>query len=259
MSALPAAVQGGPPTEPIRVSIVVPAYNEGAILRDTLSQLTARFPDAEILVVSDGSTDDTCVVMRSCAAGVRLLEYTPNRGKGYAIRVGVSAARGDVVVFSDADLPFGTAGVERLLKEFDLRPEADVIITEKTGAYRSAAYRGARAAVRLVVRGLLGLDQGDTQAGLKGFRRDAARVIFSQAVINGFAADMEMLAIASREGLRVAAVPLGVVNDDVRPSTFTPRQGMRLLRDVWTIRRRLRSMGVGGGGVRRTSGRERSR
>lgn len=234
----------------VSVSIVVPAYNEGAIIEGSLSQLTTRFPEAEILVVSDGSTDDTRAIARSFAACVRLLEYRPNQGKGHAIRTGVLAARGEVVVFTDADLPFGTAGVERLLEEFERRPDADAIIAEKTGAYRGRSYRAARAVVRLAVRWALGLHHEDTQAGLKGFRREAARVIFSQAVIDGFAADMEILAIASREGLRVAAVPLRVLNDTARPSTFTPRQGLRLLRDVRAIRRRFRRGSVGGQGVR---------
>lgn len=225
----------GPP-----VSIVVPAYNEGPTVGDTLSELMAWFPSAEVILVSDGCTDDTCAVARSLSPPVSVVEYRPNRGKGYAVRMGMLAARGEVMVFTDADLPFGTAGVQRLLEEFQRRPDADVVIAEKTGAYRSRGYRAARAVVRVVVRATLGLDQTDTQAGLKGFRRDAARVIFSQAAIDGFAADMEMLAIAAREGLRVVAVPLRVLNDTVRPSTFTPRQGLRLLGDIWAIRRRLR-------------------
>jgi glycosyltransferase involved in cell wall biosynthesis len=230
----------------IALSIVLPAYNEGAIIESTLSQLTARFPEAEIVLVSDGCADETCAIARSFATSVTLVEYRPNRGKGYAIRRGVLAARGEVVVFTDADLPFGTVGVERLLEEFERRPDADVVIAEKTGAYRSRSYRAARAVVRLAVRWALGLDHEDTQAGLKGFRREAARVIFSQAVIDGFAADMEILAIASREGLRVTAVPLRVLNDTARPSTFTPRQGLRLLRDVTAIRRRLHGRRMGG-------------
>lgn len=224
----------------VALSIVVPAFNEGAIIESTLSQLAARFPQAEIVLVSDGCTDETCAIARAFAASVTLVEYRPNRGKGHAIRQGVLAARGEVVVFTDADLPFGTIGVERLLEEFECRPDADVVIAQKTGAYRSRSYRAARAVVRLAARWALGLDHEDTQAGLKGFRREAARVIFSQAVIDGFAADMEILAIARREGLRVAAVPLPVLNDTARPSTFTPRQGLRLLRDVRAIRRRLR-------------------
>lgn len=228
------------PASRVALSIVVPAYNEGAIIESTLSQLAARFPQAEIVLVSDGCTDETCAIARAFATSVTLVEYRPNRGKGYAIRRGVLAARGEVVVFTDADLPFGTVGVERLLEEFERRPDADVVIAQKTGAYRSRSYRAARAVVRLAVRWALGLDHEDTQAGLKGFRREAARVIFSQAVIDGFAADMEILAIARREGLRVAAVPLPVLNDTARPSTFTPRQGLRLLRDVRAIRRRLR-------------------
>lgn len=253
-----------PPGDPrapasVGLSIVVPAYNEGAVVESTLARLSSAFPEAEIVVVSDGCTDDTCAIARSFAAGVRLLEYSPNRGKGYAIRTGVLDARGDLVVFTDADLPFDVTGVARLVDEFERRPDVDAVIAEKTGAYRSRGYRAARAAVRLAVRWALGLRFVDTQAGLKGFRREAARVIFSQAETDGFAADMELLAIAAREDLRVVAVPLRVVNDAVRPSTFTPREGLRLLRDVWAIRRRVRGMDKGGREGRRRTERERSR
>jgi dolichyl-phosphate beta-glucosyltransferase len=221
------------------VSLVVPAYNEGAILASVLSQLVESFPTAEILVVSDGSTDDTADVARSFAPSVDVIEYRPNRGKGCAVRTGMLSAGGDTLVFTDADLPFGTDGVARLLELLETRPEVDIAIAEKTGAYRDPLYRAARGVVRLGVRWSLGLDQPDTQAGLKGFRRRAAQVIFSQAVVDGFAADMEMLGIAAREGFTVASVPLEVVNDALRPSTFTPSKGIHLVRDIWGIRRRL--------------------
>ena len=227
-------------TTPIVVSIVVPAFNEGQILPFVLEQLTTRFPDFEVLVVSDGSTDDTAAVAREFHPAVKVIDYSPNRGKGRAVRTGMLAASGETVIFTDADLPFGTDGIERLFAVFRDQPTVDVVIAEKTGQYRGLPYRAARAVVRIGVRWSLGLDQIDTQAGLKGFRRRAAEVIFSQAVIDGFAADMEILGIAAREGFRVVGVPLEVVNDALRPSTFTAVQGARLLRDVRAIRRRLR-------------------
>lgn len=221
------------------VSLVVPAYNEGAILASVLSQLVESFPAAEILVVSDGSTDDTVDVARSFAPSVGVLEYRPNRGKGCAVRTGMLAASGTTLVFTDADLPFGVEGIARILDVLETQEEVDIAIVEKTGAYRGVLYRAARAAVRVGVRLSLGLEHADTQAGLKGFRRSVAQDIFSRAVVDGFAADMEILGIAARRGYRVAAVPLQVVNDSLRPSTFTVPHGLRLLRDVRDIRRRL--------------------
>lgn len=227
-------------TDSTKVSIIVPAYNEGTILSSTLEQLTVRFPNSEVIVVDDGSTDDTAAVARAFRPAVKVIQYSPNRGKGRAVSTGMLAATGDIVIFTDADLPFGAAGVSRLLDVFEARPSVDVVIAEKTGLYRGPLYRAARGVVRLGVRWSLGLSQTDTQAGLKGFRRRAAQVVFRQTVVEGFAADMEVLSLAEREGFQVVSVPLEVVNDTLRPSTFTTRQGLRLLRDIVTIRRQTR-------------------
>jgi dolichyl-phosphate beta-glucosyltransferase len=232
-------VSAGVDSGSVPVSIVVPAYNEAATIAPILMELRDRFPEAEVVVVTDGCTDETASVARACAPGVSVIEYAANKGKGHAVRTGMLAAHGVILLFTDADLPFGTGGVAKVLQVLETRPEVDIAIAEKTGAYRDPLYRAARGVVRLGVRWSLGLDQPDTQAGLKGFRRRAAQVIFSQAVVDGFAADMEMLGIAAREGFTVASVPLEVVNDALRPSTFTPSKGIHLVRDIWGIRRRL--------------------
>ncbi len=224
---------------PSRLSIVVPAFNEGAILRGTLEQIVGAFPEAEVIVVDDGSSDDTAEVADSFAPAVAMLRQESNVGKGHAVRVGMRAAEGDIVLFTDADLPFGVAGIERLVRLLDQRPAVDVAIARKIGAYRGLTYRAARAVVRAGVRRWLRIAHEDTQAGLKGFRREAAHAIFSECVVDGFAADMEMLALAQRDGLVVESVPLRVLNDALRPSTFTAAQGVRLIREIRQIRRRL--------------------
>jgi len=233
------APEAGGSVPPPRISIVVPAFNEGAILRGTLEQIVAAFPDAEVIVVDDGSSDDTAEVARSFAPAVAVLSRESNVGKGYAVRVGMLAAEGHIVLFTDADLPFGVAGIERLVRLLDEHPEVDAAIARKIGAYRGLSYRAARAVVRAGVRRSLRIVHEDTQAGLKGFRRKAAHAIFSECVVNGFAADMEVLALAQRDALVVESVPLRVVNDALRPSTFTVGHGVRLIREIRQIRRRL--------------------
>lgn len=233
------ASEVGRPRALARLSIVVPAFNEGAILAGTLEQIVAAFPEAEVIVVDDGSSDDTAEVASSFAPAVTALIQGSNVGKGCAVRVGVLASGGDIVLFTDADLPFGTVGIERLVHLLDERPGVDVAIARKIGAYRGVSYRAARAVVRAGVRRSLRITHEDTQAGLKGFRRKAAHAIFSECVINGFAADMEMLALAQRDGFVVESVPLRVVNDALRPSTFTAAHGVRLIREIRQIRRRL--------------------
>jgi dolichyl-phosphate beta-glucosyltransferase len=217
------------------LSIIVPAFNEAAILDDTLSRLVEAFPDTEIILVSDGSGDSTEEVAGRFAPAVRFLSYQPNRGKGYAIRMGMLAARGDTLVFTDADLPFGVEGVRDVIDQLGPDSGWDVVIAQKTRLSRGSLYRAARWAVRLLIRAVDGLDLPDTQAGLKGFTRAAARRIFTRTQVNRFAADIEMLYLANREGFSVKSLPMAVQKEP-RPSTFNAKQGLYLLADIWKIR-----------------------
>jgi glycosyltransferase involved in cell wall biosynthesis len=218
-----------------RVSIIVPAYNEALILEKTLVELVAAFPQDEVILVSDGSTDATGDVAARLAPAVTYLTYRPNHGKGYAIRTGMLAAGGDLLVFTDADLPFGVEGVQRVIAELRAPGGCDVAIAEKIRLHRGRAYRAARWGVGLVIRALNGLSMPDTQAGLKGFTRPAARRIFTRTRIDRYAADIEMLYLAQREGLRIVSVPMEV-REDPRPSTFNAKQGFYLILDIWRIR-----------------------
>ena len=218
-----------------RVSIIVPAYNEAPILEKTLSQLVEAFPGEEVILVNDGSSDATEDVAARLAPAVTYLTYQPNHGKGYAIRTGMLAASGDLLVFTDADLPFGVKGVERVLAELRAPEGCDIAIAEKIRLRRGRAYRAARWGVRLIIRAFNGLRMPDTQAGLKAFTQAAARRIFTRTRIDRFAADIEMLYLAQREGLRITSVPMEV-RKDPRPSTFNAKQGFYLMLDIWRIR-----------------------
>jgi dolichyl-phosphate beta-glucosyltransferase len=248
-AGLPETTEGGPRPE---VTIVVPAFNEAPTLETTLVKLLEGFPTYEILLVNDGSTDDTAAVSRELAArygGERLAyaEYRPNRGKGYAVRVGMLSGRGDILVFTDADLPFGTSGVRLIVDRLRTNTALDLAIAFKVKVTRSPAYRGARVLARALIALLTGLRYPDTQAGLKGFTRSAARRIFERAATDGFAADVEMLYLAERLGFTVVGVPMDVSNEYVRPSSFSLRQGFRVLSDV--LRMRFRDYGPNNPGM----------
>jgi len=220
----------------MQLSIVIPSYNEAPILTQTLTRLHEAFPEAELVLVSDGCVDDTEHVCRRLPFPVRYIGYQPNRGKGHAVRRGMLAATGDIAVFTDADLPFGTEGVERVVAALEQRADAQIAIGQKQGEQKDLLYRFLRAGVRLVVRAVTGLGFGDTQAGLKAFRRSAARLIYTRTFIDRFATDIEVLYLARRYGLAVTEVPL-TVGETLRPSSFNSRQGMLLFLDVWRIRR----------------------
>lgn len=218
------------------LSVILPAYNEEENLSRVLTQVTAAFPQAEVILVSDGSTDGTPTIAARFAPDVSCIHYSPNHGKGYAVRTGMLAAKGEILVFTDADLPFGTTGVRAVAERLRQDSELDIVIASKTGIKRGLAYRTARHVARAGIALLTGLRYPDTQAGLKGFRAPAAKAIYSRTRIDGFASDIEVLYLAERDGLRVAAIPMTVADDFVRPSTFGLRQGWRLLKDVGRIR-----------------------
>ena len=230
-----------------RLSIVIPAYNESQHIGPTLEAITAYLAqhavDAEILVVDDGSTDDTASIVAQFAQGraaVRLLAHEGNRGKGHAVRRGVLAARGDIVLFCDADGSTPIEEAPKLLALLDAG-QTDVAIgsRELPGSelvrpqpwFRRAMGWVFRNLVRLlVIRGFR-----DTQCGFKAFRRDAAHDVFGRQSIDRFGFDVEVLFIARRLGYRITEVP--VRWQDCRDSKVRPvLDSLRMLGDLFRIR-----------------------
>lgn len=206
-----------------RLSVVIPAFNETRRLPATLERLAAWFSTfeggAELLVVDDGSADGTGALAEAWASrmpsGVRLrvVRHETNRGKGAAIRDGCRRAEGEVVLFTDADLASPPEEWPKVLEAIERG--ADVAIGSRVhpdGSDRRDSQPFARRlAGRLYtfVRRLLVLrDIADTQCPLKGFRRDAARAIFSRQRLSGWVFDAEVILLARRLGYRMAVVPV---------------------------------------------------
>lgn len=227
-------------------SFVIPAYNEGVRLRPTLHALIRHIQeqnwDAEILVVNDGSTDDTAQIVREYGKAhpqVLLVENPGNRGKGFSVRNGMLHAHGDICLFSDADL---SSPITEAQKLFDaIAHGADIAIgsrwlraelqTERQPLYRQAFGR----IYNLVLRVFLGLRFADTQCGFKAFRRDAAQRIFPLQRIERWGFDPEILFLALRAGLRVEEVPvLWAHSEGTRLHPF--RDGLRMFLEVIRIR-----------------------
>jgi dolichyl-phosphate beta-glucosyltransferase len=189
------------------LTVILPCYNEAERLPGTLQALLAHLSAApgevEVLVVDDGSTDATVSVAEAVAAAdrrVQVLSYRPNRGKGFAVRTGMLAARGELVVFTDADGSYSPSDLDRIVAALDQAPVA--IGTRAGDASGPVARRAASRVFNLAIRGAVGLPFGDTQSGLKGFRRAAAQQIFSQARVDGFAFDVEVLWLVRQLELR---------------------------------------------------------
>lgn len=243
-----------PLTAPLRLTVVIPAFNESENIGHTVQVLTnalsLQMPrsEFEILVADDGSTDNTAVL--AGAAGARVLALGRNRGKGAAVRAGVIDARGRSVVFTDADLAYSPDAVIRVLGEIE--EGWDVVVgsrqhEETTTLVRARRLReiGGRIINWLTHLVLLSRFR-DTQCGLKGFRQDIGRVVFERTVINGFAFDVELFLIAEQDQLSVREIPVSVAN---RAGSSVKLVGdtVQLARDLLRIRRR-----AGAGGYRPT-------
>ncbi len=228
------------------MSVVVPAYNESTRLAETLSHLHAFLHtgsyDAEIIVVDDGSIDDTPVIARDFArahASVRVISYPRNKGKGHAVRTGVLDATREAILFCDADHSTPIAEIDRLWPFLERGYE--VVIGTRYG--RGERERVTRSIPRYCVGKLFQLVIStlgvrgfhDTQCGFKLFSRAAARQLFQPARTNGFAFDVEILLHARKENYRIAQVP--VVWREMMASKVRPaRDGLRMLLEVLRMR-----------------------
>ncbi len=232
------------------LSIVIPAYNEGERLVRSLDEvsryLDARHPDAEVVVVDDGSTDHTREVLAAAAArDPRIVPVLAprNRGKGAAIATGVARARGAWIAFFDADLAYPLEQLDDLLARLragaDLAVGArDLLADENRGKY-GPVRRLATTTFNALVSASLGLRNGDTQCGFKAFRGDAARALFSALTIERFGFDVELLFLADRWGYRVDRVPVRM-RESGASSVHVLRDSLNMAADLARIRLRAR-------------------
>jgi dolichyl-phosphate beta-glucosyltransferase len=234
-------------------SLVFPTYNPGPILERTwreLVQFLRRTPgDWEVLFVCDGCTDGTPARLAQLTRGengrVRILSYAANRGKGYAVRRGLEAARGDWRLFTDVDMAYGFDDVLRVADALQAgaqvaiasrtHPDSQMVLPTRLQGY---AYRRHLQSVAFsaLVRWLLPLQQRDTQAGLKGLSAEAARILLPRLSCDGFGFDCELLTACMHYGLAIREVPVCVRYEDCASTTgFGAIRQM--VRELWHIRR----------------------
>ncbi|HLW55677.1 MAG TPA: dolichyl-phosphate beta-glucosyltransferase [Candidatus Angelobacter sp.] len=227
-------------------SIIVPAYNESARIGATLEQILRHIQRhnwrAEILVVDDGCRDDTVEIAHRLGqehSELRVVKNPGNQGKGYAVRNGMLQARGDILLFTDADLSSPIAEADKLFAA--LEAGADVAIGSRwldpsLQFQRQSKKRQALSRVyNIFLRTMLLFPYRDTQCGFKAFTRSAAAKIFPVQRINRWGFDPEILYIAHRLGLKVAEVPVIWGHDD-GSRLHVWRDGTRMGWDALKIR-----------------------
>jgi glycosyltransferase involved in cell wall biosynthesis len=234
---------------PVDLSIIIPAFNEERRLLPTLGRLHAHLWQRpltyEILVVDDGSRDKTCEVVQAAQRllpSITLLRQSPNRGKGAAVRRGMLAARGWIRVMWDADCSMPPEELPRLLAPI-LAGRADIAIgsryAEGARTVKQPPYRvlWSRLCNKLIQRWLVPRVL-DTQCGFKAFTARAAQNLFGSATIDGWAFDLEILALARRRGITIEEV--GVAwKDDARSHVNPLTDFWKVIREALTIRRNL--------------------
>jgi glycosyltransferase involved in cell wall biosynthesis len=227
-------------------SIVIPAYNESERLAVSIPKVQeyvrARALDAEIIVVNDGSRDDTADVVRNFAASdaaIRLVENPGNHGKGYSVRNGMLRALGSVALFTDADLSSPITEADKLFAA--IKQGSDIAIgsrwlqrelqTERQPLYRQLYGRLFNLGLRIV----LGLGFKDTQCGFKAFNRRAIDTIFPRQMIDRWGFDPELLFLGRKFRLKTVEVPVEWAHD--HRSKINPlRDGLRMGAEVLKVR-----------------------
>ena len=247
------------PTAPgeLRLSLVIPAYGEEAEIADTLAGIERALGHLrheggfEVIVVDDGSADDTAGAARAAGAD-RVIRLEPNQGKGAAVRAGMLAASGRSVVFTDADLSYSPDQaltlMERIEEGWDVvvgsRKHSETATLVAARRLREIGGRVINVFTSLVLLG----QYRDTQCGLKGMRSDVAQVVFSRSHVNGFAFDVEVFHLVERYRFTLLEVPVEVVNRTTS-TVSVARDAVRMIRDLFRIRSRSRAgvyeVGVG--------------
>lgn len=218
------------------VSLIIPAYNEQRIIKDTVQKamgfLERNTKDFELIVVDDGSKDKTCEVLISSGATVISLPY--NMGKGAAVKEGVSHARGDFIFFTDADMPYS---LDFITDGVSILGGCDIVCGARFGHY-PLRRRLVSAAYNKFVNKTLGIDLCDVQCGIKGFTRSSAMKIFPLCRIEGFAFDTEIVFLARQLQLDIKTINVSISHR--KESTVSLLgDGLEMFADVINIRNRF--------------------
>lgn len=231
----------------MKVSIVIPAYNEEAVIEKNMSELKSwcknNLASYEIVIVSDGSRDSTHDIVRNKLTDENVIDagYENNLGKGGALKAGVFAASGDIIITTDCDLAYGTDVILKALNVMKENSSCDLLIGSRSKAENGFdGYPFVRKAASKAYFKLLsvyaGIKVSDSQCGFKCYRTDAAKKLFSKLQTMGFAFDLEILMRAENERFTIKELPVRIKNhSDSKVSVL--RDSLKMLRDLRKIKK----------------------
>ncbi|MBQ8433037.1 MAG: glycosyltransferase [Clostridia bacterium] len=234
----------------MKISVCIPMYNEKAVIANTAQELSRymaeHFEDYEILFCSDGSQDGCDEIVKALELPcVQVISYQPNQGKGYAVRTAMLAAKGEIRMFTDADLAYGTEVIERVVNTFAEHPEADLVIgsrnLQKDGYEGYTFLRKLMSKVYIKVLCIAGgFRLSDSQCGCKAFSGEATEKIFSRCEVNRFAFDFEAILWAMKMNMKIVEMPVKIINHG-ESKVSVIKDTLRMLRDLRKMKKRIKN------------------
>lgn len=225
-------------------------YNEAKILPDTIATLheymERTFDSYEVVFADDGSLDNSKEIVEKCGhPNMRVVSYDKNRGKGCAVRHGMLAAKGDIRLFTDCDLAYGTDIIRTLYDKFTAE-KCDVMIGSRN--LNKDGYEGYTFLRRIVSKTYIktlcvvgGFKLSDSQCGFKAFSGKAADDIFSKCETDSFAFDFEAIMFAARLGYKISEIPVKIINHRESESKVNMlSDSVKMLRDVMRIKKHVK-------------------
>ncbi|MBR2388646.1 MAG: glycosyltransferase [Clostridia bacterium] len=238
----------------MKISVIIPMYNEEKIIADTAREvakyMSENFPEGEfeVLFSNDGSLDNSAEAVTSLdLRGVRVVGYEKNRGKGCAVRTAMLEASGDLVVFTDADLAYGTEVIGKLYESYKENSDAKVFIGSRNksadGYSEYTLIRKIMSKTYIKVVSLFGgfKSLSDFQCGCKAFTGEATKKIFSNCTVDGFAFDLEALMIATKLKYKIVEIPVKIINHRESKVNIV-KDTLKMLSDLRKIKKRVKKL-----------------
>ncbi len=230
----------------VKLSLIIPIYNAETFILDSVNRISEWYNSieykAEIILVNDGSEDNTLSILKNTIEDlsyIKVITYSDNIGKGYAIKRGMLLAQGEFRIFTDADIPYGFGVIDTIIhyldyKEFDVcignRKASQSSYNVQTGVLRKLSSRIFTHIIsNYVVTGM-----GDTQCGIKGFRAEIAERIFSKTGINGFAFDVEVLYLCYKYEFDIKKIPVEFQGNNISTINLM-KSSLNMLKDVLSL------------------------